>query len=142
MKSPVPFEGVATDPVIPLCRDATRLHLKMESSYYNLYMMVRHSSNEGAIRRAQAQADAIGRRYQQLCERIYNTRPMTLQGLLAKIRCATRCVRDALPRGADPEAACDIEVRFVLALERDLDRMLSMPIKARPATLNEVPVNP
>jgi hypothetical protein len=44
--------------------------------------------------------------------------------VLAKLRCATRCIRDALPPAVDPESACDIELRFVFALERDVTRLL------------------
>jgi len=48
----------------------------------------------------------------------------TLEGVLAKLRCATRCIRDIMPNGK-AELACDIELRLVFAVERDVERLLS-----------------
>ena len=45
--------------------------------------------------------------------------------MLAKLRCATRCIRDTVPEGKDPERVCDIELRFVFALERDVARLIA-----------------
>jgi hypothetical protein len=45
--------------------------------------------------------------------------------VLAKLQCATRCIRDIVPIGRDPEQACDIELRFVFAVERDVRRLVA-----------------
>ena len=53
-------------------------------------------------------------------------RPATsLEGVLAKLRCATGCIRDIAPEGKDPEKVCDIDLWFVFALERDIRRLLA-----------------
>ena len=62
---------------------------------------------EGALMRAQAQADEVGQHYEQLCERICLAEPRTLKGVLAKLRCATRCIRDIVPEGEEPERVGD-----------------------------------
>jgi hypothetical protein len=81
--------------------------------------------DERAIGEAQAQADALGQQYEQACDEIYKTPATSLQGLLAKLQCATRCIQDILPEGTDPEQACDIELRFVFAVERDVRRLIA-----------------
>ena len=42
-----------------------------------------------------------------------------------RLRCATRCIRDIVPDERDPEQACDIELRFVFAVERDVRRLIA-----------------
>jgi hypothetical protein len=81
--------------------------------------------DDAALSQAQARAEALGRRYERLCERIYRADPRTLEGVLAKLRCATRCIRDTVPEGKDPERVCDIELRFVFAVERDVARLIA-----------------
>jgi hypothetical protein len=49
----------------------------------------------------------------------------TLDEVLVKLRCATQCIRDILPERTDPEKACDIELRFVFAVERDVRRLIA-----------------
>jgi hypothetical protein len=45
--------------------------------------------------------------------------------VLAKLQCATRCIRDIVPEAADPEEDRDIELRFVFAVERDVRRLVA-----------------
>jgi hypothetical protein len=114
------------DPVIVLWQTAQRLYPAMDASYNLLGKIARERpDNDHAIGEAQEHADALGRRYEQLCERICNTEATTLAGVLAKLRCATQCIRDAIPVAADPERRCDIELRFVFTLERDVERLLA-----------------
>jgi hypothetical protein len=59
-------------------------------------------------------------RSRELC----NTEAHTFKGVLAKLRCAARCIRDTVPPTNDPKLTCDIELRLVFSLERDLERLL------------------
>ncbi len=115
------------DPVITLCETAQRLYPMMDASYNLLSEILRERPDDDhAISEAQAHADALGRRYEQLCEQICNMEARTLEGVLAKLRCATQCIRDAIPLAADPERTCDIELRFVFTLERDVERLVTL----------------
>jgi hypothetical protein len=49
--------------------------------------------------------------------------------VLVKLQCATRCIRYIVPEGEDPEQACDIELRFVFAMERDVRRLMGKPLQ-------------
>jgi hypothetical protein len=114
------------DPVVSLCETAKRLWSRMDASYYNVSAAVRdHPAPSALIADAQAAADDLGRQYDELCDRICKTEARTLAGVFAKLRCATRCIRDVLPEGKDPEQTCDIELRFVLAVERDVRRLIT-----------------
>ena len=105
-------------------RKAQRLHEKMDAAYERLARTLRERpADDEALGRAQAQADALGRRYGRVCERICRTAAATLDEVLVKLQCATRCIRDIVPDGIDPEKACDIELRFVFAVERDVRRL-------------------
>jgi hypothetical protein len=115
----------AGDALITLWQQAVRLHREMCLAYDRIGETRERSGDDGALRAAQARAEALGRRYERLCERICQAEPRTLDGLLAKLRCATRCIRDTVPEGKDPERVCDIELRFVFALERDVARLLA-----------------
>ena len=118
--------GQAVETVITLCCRAVRLHREMSHAYDRIGETRRERPGDhGAIREAQQRADVLGRRYERLCERIYQAEPRTLEGVLAKLRCATRCIRDIVPEGKDPERGCDIELRFVFALERDVERLMT-----------------
>ena len=114
----------AGDAVIALWQRAVRLHREMSRAYDRIGEAQRgRPGDEGAIRKAQERADQLGRRYERICERIYKSEPRTLEGVLVKLRCATQCIRDTVPAGEDPERMCDIELRFVFALERDVARL-------------------
>jgi hypothetical protein len=67
------------------------------------------------------------------------TEAATLEEVLAKLECATQCIRDIVPDGKDPEQACDIELRFVFALERDVGRLVADKLRRekRGATVDE-----
>jgi hypothetical protein len=98
----------------------------MDASYNNVSAAVRdHPAASALIADAQAAADDLGRQYDELCNRICKTEARTLAGVFAKLQCATRCIRDVLPDGKDPEQACDIELRFVFAVERDVRRLIA-----------------
>ena len=114
------------DSVLPLCQDAQRHHLQMESAYEHLSAVLRvQPGDECAVSEAQASADALGKWYEQTCDEICKTPAGSLEGVLAKLQCATQCIRDILPEGTDPEQACDIELRFVFAVERDVRRLIA-----------------
>jgi hypothetical protein len=114
------------DPVITLWETAQRLYPAMDASYNLLSKIAcERPDDDHAMGEAQARADALGRQYEQLCERICNMEARTLEGVLAKLRCATQCIRDTVPRAADPERTCDIELRFVFRLEQDVERLLT-----------------
>ena len=120
------YGGQAVETVITLWCRAVRLHREMSRAYERIGQTQRERpGDDGAIREAQQRADSLGRRYERLCERIYQAEPGTLEGVLAKLRCATRCIRDIVPEGKDPERVCDIELRFVFALERDVERLIA-----------------
>jgi hypothetical protein len=98
----------------------------MESAYEHLSAVLRvQPGDECAVSEAQASADALGKRYEQTCDEICKTPAGNLEGVLAKLQCATQCIRDILPEGTDPEQACDIELRFVFAVERDVRRLIA-----------------
>ena len=119
------YGGQAIETVITLCCRAVRLHGEMRCAYDRIGQTQRERpGDDGAIREAQARADMLGRRYERLCERIYQAEPRTLEGVLAKLRCATRCIRDIVPEDQDPERVCDIELRFLFALERDVEQLV------------------
>jgi hypothetical protein len=104
----------------------------MDASYNDVSAAVRDHSAAGAlIADAQAAADNLGRQYDQLCDRICKTEARTLAGVFAKLQCATRCIRDVLPDGKDPEQVCDIELRFVFAVERDVRRLMAGERRSR-----------
>ena len=114
------------DALITLWHQAVRLHQEMSLAYDRIGETRRQQpGDDAALSQAQARAEALGRRYERLCERIYRAEPRTLEGVLAKLRCATRCIRDTVPEGKDPEHVCDIELRFVFALERDVARLVA-----------------
>ena len=114
-----------TDSIIACWREAQRLHQKMGQAYDRLAVTLRERpADDDALSRAQAQADALGKRYERLCERLCRTEAANLEGVLAKLECATRCIRDIVPEGKDPEQACDIELRFVFAVEGDVRRLI------------------
>ena len=116
----------AADPVIAMWEAAQRLYLRMDAAYDRLDALLRECSrDDNSVGKAHARADALGREYAELCERICETQAQTWEGFLAKLRCAARCIRDAVPPANDPELTCDVELRFVFALERDLERLLA-----------------
>jgi hypothetical protein len=116
----------AGDALTTLWQRLLRLHQEMCLAYDRIGETRRErSGDDAALRGAQARAEALGRRYQRLCERICQAEPRTLEGVLAKLRCATRCVWDTLPEGKDPERVCDIELRLIFALERDVARLIA-----------------
>ena len=115
-----------TEPVLALCEGVGRLHHEMDIAYQRLAQaLCEHRNDEQALSRAQSRAESVGKRYERLCERICRTGVTTLEGVLAKLQCATRCIRDIVPEGTDPEQACDIELRFVFAVERDVRRWIA-----------------
>ena len=115
-----------TDSIIACWRKAERLHHKMDQAYDLMAITLRaRPANDEALGRAQAEADALGKRYERLCERICRTEAASIEDVLAKLECAARCIRDTLPDGKDPEQACDIELRFVFAVERDVRRLIA-----------------
>ena len=86
------YRGQAVETVITLWRRAVRLHREMSHAYERIGQTQRERpGDDGAIREAQQRADVLGRRYERLCERIYQAEPRTLEGVLAKLRCAIRC---------------------------------------------------
>jgi hypothetical protein len=96
----------------------------MDDAYRKLAETLRERPDDDkALRDGDALTDALGRRYERLCDEICRTEARTFEGVLAKLQCATRCIRDIVPDGRDPEQACDIELRFVFALERDVRRL-------------------
>ena len=114
------------DALVTLWHQAVRLHQEMSLAYDRIGETRRErSGDDAALLATQARAEALGRRYERLCERIRRSEPRTLDGLLAKLRCATRSIRDTVPEGRDPERVCDIELRFVFALERDVARLIA-----------------
>jgi hypothetical protein len=122
----------AGDALIRLWRRAVQLHQEMTLAYDRIGETRRErSGDDAALSQAQARAEALGRRYERLCERICQTEPRTLEGVLAKLRCASRSIRDMVPEGKDPERVCDIELRFVFALERDVARLIARARRRR-----------
>jgi hypothetical protein len=116
----------AGDALVTLWHQAVRLRQEMSLAYDRIGETRRErSGDDGALVAAQARAEALGHRYERLCERIRQAEPRTLEGVLAKLRCASRSIRDTVPEGKDPEHACDIELRFVFALERDVARLIA-----------------
>jgi hypothetical protein len=106
--------------------EARQLHQKMDAAYHRLAKIMRERpADDLALSCAQAEADALGKRYERLCDRICRTEAATLEEVLAKLECATQCIRDIVPDGKDPEQACDIELRFVFTLERDVGRLIA-----------------
>ena len=107
-------------------REAQRLHEKMEDAYERLARTLRERpADDKALSRAQAQVDALGKKYERVCDRICRTAAATLDEVLVKLQCATRCIRNIVPKGTDPEEACDVELRFVFAVERDVRRLVA-----------------
>ena len=116
----------AADALVTLGHQAVRLHHEMSLAYGRIGDARRERpDDDAALSQAQARAEALGLRYERLCERICQAEPRTLEGVLTKLRCATRCVWDTVPEGKDPERVCDIELRFVFALERDVARLIA-----------------
>ena len=114
------------DPVVALWHDGRRRRQQMNAAYHHLSAFLRvQPDDERAINEAQARADALGQLYEQTCDEICNTGASSLEGVLAKLQCATQCIRDTLPDGKEPEQACDIELRFVFAVERDVRRLIA-----------------
>jgi len=116
----------AADPVVALWGAAQRLHPRMDAAYDRVDSLFRERPNDDtSISKAHAEADRLGQAYTDLCERICRTEAHTFKGVLAKLRCAARCIRDTVPPTKDPELACDVELRLVFSLERDLERLLA-----------------
>jgi hypothetical protein len=116
----------AADPVVALWGAARRLHPRLDAAYDRVDALLRERPNDDeAIGKAHAEADRLGQAYTDLCERICQTEALTFKGVLAKLRCAARCIRDTVPPTNDPELTCDIELRLVFSLERDLERLLA-----------------
>ncbi len=114
------------DPVVALWGAAQRLHPRMDAAYDRVDVLLRECPNDDeSISKAHAEADTLGQEYTDLCERICQTEAHTFKGVLAKLRCAARCIRDTVPPAIDPELTCDIELRLVFSLERDLERLLA-----------------
>lgn len=110
----------AAEPLIALWDAAQRLHQRMNAAYDRVDTLLRDCPHDDEfVGNAHARADALGQEYADVCERICKTEARTLEGVLAKLRCAARSIRDAVPPANDPELTCDIELRFVFALERD-----------------------
>jgi hypothetical protein len=112
--------------VIAFWQKAREIYQHMGMAYEDLTKMLREQpiDNE-ALCSAQAKADALGTRYERFCDRICRTEATTLEGVLAKLECAKQCIRDIVPDGTDPEETCDIELRFVFAVERDVRRLIA-----------------
>jgi hypothetical protein len=120
------FSRRAADPVVAMWEAVQRLHSRMDAAYDQLDALLRsRPKDDPAVDLAHARADALGREYEQLCEQICNTEARTLEGVLAKLQCAVGCIRDTLPPAPDPALNCDIELRFVFALKRDVERLLA-----------------
>jgi hypothetical protein len=114
------------EPVIAASKIAAQVHQEMDEAYQQLAETLRERPDDDkALRGGDAVADALGRRYERLCEDICRTEAKTFEGVLAKLQCATQCIWDILPNGTDPEQACDIELRFVFAVERDVRRLIA-----------------
>jgi hypothetical protein len=91
------------DPVIALWQDARRRHHQMDAAYHQLSAVLRtQPSDEHAIVEAQARADALGQRYEQISDEICKTPAGSLGGVLAKLQCAAQCIRDIVPRARTP----------------------------------------
>lgn len=98
----------------------------MEAAYNRLDALLRECPHDDAsISEAHADAEMLGRQYSDLCERICSTGARTLEGMRAKLRCAVRCIRDTVPPANEPEVKCDIELRLVFSLMRDLERLIA-----------------
>ena len=131
-----------TDSITACWREAQRLRQRVDEAYERLARTLReHPADDEALSRAQARADTLGKRYERLCERICRTQAASIEEVLAKLECAARCIRDTLPDGKEPEQACDIEFRFVFAVERDVRRLMAQAsrvatrgVKAGPKT--------
>jgi hypothetical protein len=107
-------------------QDAQQLHQKMDAAYHRLAKIIcERPADDLALSCVQAEADAPGKRYERLCDRICRSEAATLEEVLAKLECATQCIRDIVPDGKDPEQACDIELRFVFTLKRDVGRLVA-----------------
>jgi hypothetical protein len=116
----------AADPIIALWEAAQRLYPRMETAYDQLDALLRERPNDDlSVSKAHDQAEALGQEYAEQCERICRTKARTLEGVLAKLRCAARCIRDTVPPANDPELTCDIELRLVFSLLRDLELLLA-----------------
>ncbi len=116
----------AIDPVIALWEAARHLHPQMVAAYDRLDALLREPPNDHQpVTKAHDQAEALGQEYTELCERICKTKARTLEGVLAKLKCAARCIRDTVPPANDPALTCDIELRFVFSLEQDLEWLLA-----------------
>jgi hypothetical protein len=114
------------DPVVSLCKTAKRMWLRMDQSYSNASAALRdHPHATILIVNAQTAADDLGQQYEKLCDQICKTEARTVEGVLAKLQCAAQCIRDIVPQGTDAEQACDIELRFVFAVERDVRRLVA-----------------
>jgi hypothetical protein len=106
--------------------EAQRLHQQMDKAYGRFAQILRdRPADDEALGRAQAQADALGKRYERLCEWICRAKAATFEDVLVKLECAAQCIRNIVPDGTDPERACDIELRIVLVLERDVRRLVA-----------------
>jgi hypothetical protein len=123
--------GIPTTNSLRFWREAQHLRQKMNDAYERLAstMRQRPADNE-ALSQAQAEADALGKRYERLCERICRTEAASFEEVLAKLQCATRCIQDVVPEGTDPEQACDIELRFVFAVERGVRHLLAGALRS------------
>jgi hypothetical protein len=114
------------EPVIAASKKAAQVHQEMDEAYKQLAETLRERpDDEKALREGDALADALGRRYERLCDEICRAEARTFEGVLAKLQCATQCIRDVVPKGTDPEQTCDIELRFVFAMERDVRRLIA-----------------
>jgi hypothetical protein len=114
------------DPVVALWGAAQRLRPRMDSAYNRVDALLRECPNDDeSISKAHGKAETLGQEYTDLCERICNTEAHTFKGVLAKLRCAARCIRDTVPPTNDPKLTCDIELRLVFSLERDLEKLLA-----------------
>ncbi|HTU00881.1 MAG TPA: hypothetical protein VMG58_03655 [Candidatus Sulfotelmatobacter sp.] len=97
----------------------------MDAAYDRLDELLRERpTDDNSISKAHSEAEALGQEYAELCERMCKTDARTLEGVRAKLRCAARCIRDTVPPANDPELTCDIELRLVFSLERDLEKLL------------------
>jgi hypothetical protein len=113
------------DPVVVLWEAVQRLHPRMDAAYDRLDALLRERpTDDHSISKAHGEAEALGQEYAELCERMCKTDARTLKGVRAKLRCAARCIRDTVPPANDPELTCDIELRLVFSLERDLEKLL------------------
>jgi hypothetical protein len=126
--------------IITCWREAQRVRREMDDAYERLVRALRErpADHEG-LRRTQAQADALGKRHERLCEQICRTQAESIGDVLAKLQCATGCIRDIVPEGTDPEQACDIEVRFIFAVERDIRRLIADVVARRTGTTRVAP---